>query len=587
MTEKTDLFAELKTRGTEILFWGGMLLLLILLLRVLLPFSLSRFFALDEFEYAHGAWSISQGLVPFRDYFESHLPLLPQLLSLISASHGDSAGQLITMRLFMLGLFVVSLFLGARLNRGWGRAAMLLGSLAMIGMFPYANYSLEIRNDSIAFFFFLLTLALLSYRHRHVLAFHVLSGTALALAVWGSQKTLVYGAVFFAAWLVDVFKPSEEKRERVLEKPLIFTGAFVLVLLCFVLHAAFNGSLSALYTMCFRYFAEQRGIFLGFSWVYPMLDELRSSWWLMLLAAYGVVHSVAHLRGSESTDSKTFDPAIEKLLLLSLFSTFISYVIQPAPYAYSTIPFFGVSSIYAGRGAARLFERLWGSAHLRVFAVGLALFGGLMFFYSVEQYPIRVQSKPNEPQLETINSLLQLTAPNDMVYDNSGTAITRPHPYFHYYTDHHIRTHFAARLNREVPEAIVQKETVAVVFDDRYPDLPMLLRRFIETNFQKYSGEIRLWGRKYEVTESKDLQFLAITEGWYFIEPAAALKKLHIEIDGKPVQSAHFPLSKGRHTVKFDNPSGAKTAFHILWLPRNGKQWSPHPDAEPYMPGIL
>jgi len=40
-----------------------------------------RYFDPDEFEHVQFSWMISQGLVPYKDFFESHTPLTHFLLS--------------------------------------------------------------------------------------------------------------------------------------------------------------------------------------------------------------------------------------------------------------------------------------------------------------------------------------------------------------------------------------------------------------------------------------------------------------------------------------------------------------------------
>ena len=42
----------------------------------------TRTFDPDEFQHLHAAWVIHQGALPFRDYFEHHMPALPYMLAL-------------------------------------------------------------------------------------------------------------------------------------------------------------------------------------------------------------------------------------------------------------------------------------------------------------------------------------------------------------------------------------------------------------------------------------------------------------------------------------------------------------------------
>ena len=66
-----------------------------------------REFDPDEFQHLHTAWCIDQGLVPYRDFFEHHMPGLPLLLSAVlpldsaSRSAASALSMLETARLLM------------------------------------------------------------------------------------------------------------------------------------------------------------------------------------------------------------------------------------------------------------------------------------------------------------------------------------------------------------------------------------------------------------------------------------------------------------------------------------------------------
>ena len=60
-----------------------------------LPLLRVREFDPDELEHLHGAWCIAKGLLPFRDYFEHHMPgmyyLLGWLLNRYDVVHSADA----------------------------------------------------------------------------------------------------------------------------------------------------------------------------------------------------------------------------------------------------------------------------------------------------------------------------------------------------------------------------------------------------------------------------------------------------------------------------------------------------------------
>ena len=72
----------------------------------------------DEMEHLHGAWNVGQGLLPYRDFFEHHPPLLYYLLApfVRSLTHASFA-LFVALRLVALGLFVLILAGLVRLSR--------------------------------------------------------------------------------------------------------------------------------------------------------------------------------------------------------------------------------------------------------------------------------------------------------------------------------------------------------------------------------------------------------------------------------------------------------------------------------------
>ena len=119
------------------------------------------------------------------------------------------------------------------------------------------------------------------------------------------------------------------------------------------------------------------------------------------------------------------------------------------------------------------------------------------------------------------------------------------------------------------------KATVAELRDLRFKGLPKSLKQFLQSHFQPYNGDIRLWGSRYQ--DNKKGNFTAVTNATYFVEPASVAASGELLIDGEVVGDT-FDLSRGEHTVEY---RGANRDFYILWMPRDGKRWRPQEAARP------
>ena len=114
----------------------------------------SRFFDNDEFEHMHSAWMISNGQLPYLDYFEHHTPamhfLIAPFFSLfeVESDAGQAADMLIFTRKMMWVLSGVILLLTFWLGKTWrGWRFGLLGTVFLICTLMFQEKSLEIRPD--------------------------------------------------------------------------------------------------------------------------------------------------------------------------------------------------------------------------------------------------------------------------------------------------------------------------------------------------------------------------------------------------------------------------------------------------------
>jgi hypothetical protein len=71
----------------------------------------------------------------------------------------------------------------------------------------------------------------------------------------------------------------------------------------------------------------------------------------------------------------------------------------------------------------------------------------------------------------------------------------------------------------------------------------------------------------------------------YFVEPASLLSGGTLTIDGRRIESAVFELAPGPHAIVLEGPPAAE--FHILWLPRDGRTWTPDFLSKPRFSRIL
>ncbi len=531
--------------------------------------ALHKAFSIDEFQYAHAAWLVSRGQVPYRDFFEVHFPLVYQVLAPLFRVLGDAPLNVLALRAAMLVPLAGACVAVAVLNRREGRAPALLAPVLLLALPPFVRFATEVRPDALAIALFLGALAALSARpSTPVRAFA--AGALLAASVWGSQKVLFHGGVVGAVLAVDVVLRRGRTPALVL-RPLAFLAGAGGVVAAVAAYLTLSGSWAAWWEWCFVWASEHQRHYPGFSPNKYLLPALEEQPWLFTLAAVGYAATVH--RWWRSGRARWSDADVP--LLLAVPATFGSYALQRAPFPYSLLPFLGVLAPFMARGAAEVLGWLRSTPARVVGVVALAVLLALQGF----RLEALLDGGGNARQREVLARLATLTGPEDVVYDNSGGYVSRPHAHFYFYTDAFLRGAEAGAQAREIPEALLATGCAVRLDDLRTSGLPPSLRRFLDTYYQPYDGDLSLWGQRYAASGGPlEARFLAVRDGRYFVEPASVLTRGTLFLDGRRVTEPEFPLRQGDHALRYEGPEGV---FHLLWLPRDGRRWTPRPGMPP------
>ena len=105
----------------------------------------------------------------------------------------DDPGNVLFLRLAMLGLVFVIALAAFAVNRREGVVAAIAAPAILFTITPFAIRATEIRHDTLAFACFLSGLAVLSLDWPSPRVRGAAAGVLLALAAWSSQKALLYG----------------------------------------------------------------------------------------------------------------------------------------------------------------------------------------------------------------------------------------------------------------------------------------------------------------------------------------------------------------------------------------------------------
>jgi hypothetical protein len=538
--------------------------------------SIYKYFTIDEFQYAHAAWLISKGYVPFRDFFDHHFPLIYQLLAVPFVFLDNNPENIVYLRI-MINIFIFCVIIAIYFING--RKDVLCGiitPLLLLSVLPFIIRATEIRPDIVAFAFFILAVSFLYIIDGNRLK-GFLIGFFIIVALWGSQKVFYYGVAVFLAFLIDLcWNRVHGKGNYLLGSPrMVILGSLTALLPIFI-YLTVTRSWSAWFFWCLKWAFIHQQEYRGFSWLKYFAPFWHDYWWLLPFALIGLVGSIRLIK---KTKYPWANP--DWVLIGVLITTFASYAIQTAPFSYSLIPFIVMLVIFAARGVVWALRECWewrNDKKSGSLALYITLCGFLLIFLGSANWKIeRLIKSGNANQKKILSEINKLTGLEDSIYDNSGGYVTRHHVYYYFFTDSLLRVKMKNYIASEVPRAILKSRCVMVLQDLRFPELPASLKNFIQEHFQPYNGDIRLWGQRYQVPPSHTVtkEFYAIKPGKYFIQPPSVLDEGELYIDGKKITETCFALAEGPRKVRYH---GTAKDFFILWLPRDNQAYQPRFD---------
>jgi 4-amino-4-deoxy-L-arabinose transferase-like glycosyltransferase len=515
-----------------------------------------RGFDQDEFQHLHNAWCIFKGWLPYRDFFEHHLPLYYFLVAPlfrffnVETNVADAIASLFFMRKAMWLLASFILVLTFWLGKLWRNAEV--GCVAVFFLLAtevYWSVTLEIRPDPLAVAFWLLYLVLFiravqpdQKEHIRKMIFGC-SGLCLALAFLTSQK-IVYafpGLAICCCWYV--FSPSAPETRRVrfgrllyqlggFCVPIIFTGFY------FYLRGGFSNFL-------YYNFVFNAGL-KRFSPYFGLHALAYQNPFLVLLSIAGLLQSIL-LIFQRSTGRRG-----DFILVPCTLALLVGLFVIPVPYAQYYLLFLPLVALFA---AAFLLESVMRLIELRasltpwqwISAVGFfcipfivfivllsreagthwpplvvpaywsfALLGcialafikartlSLVFLLVALSIPPMIRlhgaitSADTSPQIDEIRYGIENTKPTDTVMDGfTGTLVFRPHASFFWALPPNVQQRLGDKVKQDLLQDL-QAERIApklILFDKCLQNLSPGIKGFFENHYEPVNIGV-IWKRK-------------------------------------------------------------------------------------------
>jgi hypothetical protein len=510
----------------------------------------TRYFTVDEFQFGHASWLVSQGRVPYVDFYEHHFPASYVLHAPLVA--GDAPFVVRALRLRSASFaWLVALSLALAGATGVvlrdPLAALLAAQLPLCFGFS-ALSAIDYRADNFAGVAWIACLAALEVsRRRRSPWLSAAAGVLLAVAVLSTQKLLLLGGLPVAIWLGwDAL--SARRRGRAGATPWIaapaafLLGGGVVTALALSLAAALGMLGPGWESTVLHAFGHEEHYpavdLLAF--VRPFLSETAVSTALLLPFA---------LLGLASREGRFYALpfAVAVAFGLSIRGKF--------PYNYLVPCVLGV--LLAVRGYVWLLR--WVSAR----GSRLARFAPLLYLLPLllvpDQLGFAKGRTPNTHQLHVLEKIERFSAPDDVVIDDAGGALFRHHAgYVWYHGPAHravLAAYFAGPHLRELRES----RAPLWIRDFRLPKLSEATRRYFREHYVRADGWLYALGFAVPGSGEPTRRSIDVVRaGTWYAYPAPAGEVAvdgtphGVFVDGRPVGAEGLHLDEGQHVLRVD-----------------------------------
>lgn len=495
----------------------------------------------DEPQHLHIAWAWTAGLLPYRDVFDNHAPLLNMITAPLLRLVGERPDVLLFMRAPMLLLFAIvvaaTYLLGARLYS----QRVGIWSAVLLALFPvFFLKSIEYRTDNLWNALWMIALIVLSggaLTSPRLFIVGLILGAALATSL---KTTLLLWTLAIAGAATYAMCVRPRSISRALQLAIAALVGVAIVPAAIVAYFYARGGWPSLHYCVIEF---NRMVVAARS---PLAVWLPRALWIPALII--VLRMAWRYRGNRNTDAarwRFFFAVACGIFVVTLGALWI--LISPR----DLLPIFPLLAIFAVGTIERRSAR-----PLLAYAVISAMFCGAIVYYAEGLRNGTLED------ITMMRQLLGLTRPGEPVMDLKGETIFRPRPFYYIFEYITRNAMLRGRIQDTIPEDVVKARCHVAQADGVF--FPPRGRAFLAANFLDM-GRLRAAGQWIK----DDGSFSIAIPGTYVIvekegEAAGAL-------DGTPYRGSRS-LAPGAH--RFVN-SGRKERLSCLWAPAFQRGYSP------------
>ena len=512
----------------------------------------------DEPQHLHVVWAWTQGLLPYRDVFDNHMPLFHLMYAPLLRVLGEQPQVLIVMRIAMVPLYVLALFALHRMARTLFSQRTAWWVVVLAPLVPgFFLCSLEFRADNLWMVLWLLTLVV-ALEGRATPPRSAALGLLLGAALGVSLKTVLMLVAVGGAAMGTLLLA----RRQAMGRPSLARCA----------GAALAGLMTPplAVTALFASRGALEPYLYGTVWhnLTPGLGDWSTAphRWIffpaLLLLLYGAAYVIARAAPGPALGTRRAFAFLATGIYLTGVVT-----LWPVRTRQDYLPVIPLITLFCTPLIVQLGNIRGRASRLRQLApalVALAFLGML-----VDRQDLRRARAGDSTEL--IGDVLRLTAPDEPVMDLKGEAVFRPRPF--YYALERVTQERIRRglIVDDIPERLIASRTTVAV--GRLDLFPPRAARFLGENYVPV-GTLRVAGQMIApnpATGNRLLFDIRIPASYAIVTDGAPAGG---ELDGTPYGGPRF-LDSGHHQYA---PAPADGRIAVLWSPAAERGFSPfHP----------
>jgi dolichyl-phosphate-mannose-protein mannosyltransferase len=503
----------------------------------------------DESQHLHAAWLVGQGRIPYRDFWEHHMPLLHYALAPLvrRVPEGPAiyfAGRAI-MSVVAAGTLALVYTLGRRFGPGVGVAAVVLLAVQL----RFLQHSIQVRPDGPALLAWLAAVVMLVRRRararpRRLLAAGFWLGVTAALTPKAAYVGLGAASVVLAASV----RPSPALGRMTRRLAWLATGCAVPLAALTVWLGVAGGS-GALQSFVQDVIVANLG-FPDFVKQTPVGGEGVG---FALLAVTGVVMTLRE-HGWRTLQHPLHGPLLIPPVVVSVILAMPS---TPAVYTYTWLPVIASESFYAGRAFVAAVE-WWraGEGRRGTALVALIVAGALVVPVAAVGVLALPPNRANDADLRLMRLELAYACAGEAVLDSGPLAVFRRTALRYPSLVQGVRTWITRGIipAGALVDDLRRARAPVGILDPRLRKLDGAIAAFIATHYLREPEGLLVAGASLSVPEGAgEAAVDVLVPGRYAV---AAPPGLRASIDGADLASPMIWLSEGQRRISWSGGPG-------------------------------